>query len=130
MLVEKKPLLDNMKEFRKILANCVTDAPAEENSKSETFNVVQGLAITDYISRSIFQHYKLYEFVFHTPQSMQIIGTNVSVPSSVAANSALFSIVILIAVFVVMCVRVVYAVYSAHARAPFASLSSVATSAC
>ncbi|KAM4851935.1 ciliary-associated calcium-binding coiled-coil protein 1 [Thomomys bottae] len=49
--------------------------PSSENKEWNTFDVKQANAIIDYFKNSLFQHYKLYEFLFFSPREEIVIGT-------------------------------------------------------
>ncbi|XP_030060698.1 ciliary-associated calcium-binding coiled-coil protein 1 isoform X2 [Microcaecilia unicolor] len=70
---EQMSLEDNIQELWDSLVG-------EEQSYSEissglaVFNVDQTKAIIDYLKTSLFQHYKLYQFIFYCPRSEVVLG--------------------------------------------------------
>ncbi|XP_072414031.1 ciliary-associated calcium-binding coiled-coil protein 1 isoform X1 [Chiloscyllium punctatum] len=71
-------LLDNLKEFKNIMAK-VVQSSSEKNDDGEFFTVDQGKAIISYMKISLFQHYKLYEFVYNHTPNVQILDTKLDV---------------------------------------------------
>ncbi|XP_007658824.1 ciliary-associated calcium-binding coiled-coil protein 1 isoform X3 [Ornithorhynchus anatinus] len=66
-------LEDNIRELGKALAVLV-QSHSEKSDDLDFFSVDQANAITDYLKISLFQHYKLYEFLFYSPREELVIG--------------------------------------------------------
>lgn len=71
-------VVDNLQEFKRLFAGIDVEK-AEASGGLECFDVSQAKAVTDYFYSSIFQHYKLYEFMFSATQAEEIIGTDLLV---------------------------------------------------
>ncbi|XP_012579423.1 PREDICTED: uncharacterized protein C10orf107 homolog isoform X2 [Condylura cristata] len=67
-------LEDSIKWLGEVMAQIGPSHP-QENEKSNIFDVKQANAIIDYIKISLFQHYKLYEFLFYSAREEIVIGT-------------------------------------------------------
>ncbi|XP_078080434.1 ciliary-associated calcium-binding coiled-coil protein 1 [Mustelus asterias] len=72
------PLLDNLKELKKIMAD-VVQTSLEKSDSGEFFTVDQAKAIISYMKISLFQHYKLYEFLFHQTPDIEILDRKLEV---------------------------------------------------
>ncbi|KAI1886921.1 hypothetical protein AGOR_G00200750 [Albula goreensis] len=59
-------LVDNFTELTKVISGM--RRPMSPNTFSPLFDVDQAISITDYLKSSLFQHYKLYEFLFTQPR--------------------------------------------------------------
>ncbi|KAK2174900.1 hypothetical protein NP493_768g00000 [Ridgeia piscesae] len=109
-------LLDNMKEFKRMLAGIGVPPPpalpppqqeiesvqtvAETQSVVEVtpqlpqvpvtvldcFSVPQAKVMSDYIHNSVFKHYKLYEYMFSHTQAEELIGADLEVEVPKAAD--------------------------------------------
>ncbi|XP_049646586.1 ciliary-associated calcium-binding coiled-coil protein 1 [Suncus etruscus] len=81
-------LEENIKWIGEVMAEI---GPSNEQKDEEwnTFDVKQANAIIDYIKISLFQHYKLYEFLFYSTREEIVIGTE-QVIEVVKASSFLF----------------------------------------
>ncbi|XP_038600066.1 ciliary-associated calcium-binding coiled-coil protein 1 isoform X2 [Tachyglossus aculeatus] len=66
-------LEDNIRELGKALAGLV-QSHSEKSDDLDFFSADQANAITDYLKISLFQHYKLYEFIFYSPREELVIG--------------------------------------------------------
>lgn len=71
-------VVDNIQEFKRLFAGIDVDK-SEASGGLECFDMAQAKAITDYFYTSVFQHYKLYEFMFSATQAEEIIGTDLLV---------------------------------------------------
>ncbi|XP_048407339.1 ciliary-associated calcium-binding coiled-coil protein 1 isoform X2 [Stegostoma tigrinum] len=71
-------LLDNLKELKNIMAKIVQSS-SEKSDGGEFFTVDQGKAIINYMKISLFQHYKLYEFLYTQTPDIQILDTKLNV---------------------------------------------------
>ncbi|XP_038046541.1 ciliary-associated calcium-binding coiled-coil protein 1-like isoform X2 [Patiria miniata] len=71
-------LADNLSEFRKMLVGI----GADNNSPSkglDFFDLEHAKAITDFLQGTLFQHHKMYEFLFHSERTEEIVGTELVV---------------------------------------------------
>ncbi|XP_074092407.1 ciliary-associated calcium-binding coiled-coil protein 1 [Macrotis lagotis] len=77
-------LLDNLKTLHasledsiKFLGEVMAEIGPNSTDKQDVnvFNVKQANDIIDYLKLSLFQHYKLYEFLFFSPRDEIVIGT-------------------------------------------------------
>ncbi|XP_013381651.1 ciliary-associated calcium-binding coiled-coil protein 1 isoform X2 [Lingula anatina] len=71
-------MVDNLKEFKKMLVGVGQENP-ESPGGLEFFDLNQAKMVADYLHTSIFQHYKLYEFIFSHTQAEEIIGADLDV---------------------------------------------------
>ncbi|GAA6084018.1 ciliary-associated calcium-binding coiled-coil protein 1 isoform X1 [Tachysurus ichikawai] len=78
------PFADNFKEFTRMLLASRQSPPSAGATFNPLFDVDQIKSITDYFSSSLFQHYRLYEFVFTHLRDEMLLGTerNVEVCSA------------------------------------------------
>ncbi|KAM6183980.1 ciliary-associated calcium-binding coiled-coil protein 1 [Erethizon dorsatum] len=67
-------LEDNIKWLGKVMAE-IGPNHSQKIDEWNTFDVKQANAIIDYLKLSIFQHYKLYEFMFSSAREEIVIGT-------------------------------------------------------
>ncbi|XP_070326808.1 ciliary-associated calcium-binding coiled-coil protein 1 isoform X4 [Odocoileus virginianus] len=65
-------LEDSIKWLGEVMAEI---GPSHKNEKWNIFDVKQANAIVDYLKISLFQHYKLYEFLFFSVREEIVIGT-------------------------------------------------------
>ncbi|KAI4529399.1 hypothetical protein MG293_020647 [Ovis ammon polii] len=65
-------LEDSIKWLGEVMAEI---GPSHKNEKWNIFDVKQANAIVDYLKISLFQHYKLYEFLFFSAREEIVIGT-------------------------------------------------------
>ncbi|KAK7109131.1 ciliary-associated calcium-binding coiled-coil protein 1-like isoform X2 [Littorina saxatilis] len=80
-------LVDNLTEFKKMLIGIAAEvSPGVPSGGMEFFDPTQAQAISEYIFRSLFQHYRLYEFLFEQSQDEEIIGTDLVVDVAKAAS--------------------------------------------
>ncbi|XP_067858869.1 ciliary-associated calcium-binding coiled-coil protein 1 isoform X2 [Heptranchias perlo] len=79
------PLLDNLKEFTKVMAK-IGQSRSEKSGDVEFFTVDQAKAIINYMKISLFQHYKLYEFLFYHTPDIEILDTELEVEVSKSAD--------------------------------------------
>uniref|UniRef100_A0A8D0GV44 Ciliary associated calcium binding coiled-coil 1 n=1 Tax=Sphenodon punctatus TaxID=8508 RepID=A0A8D0GV44_SPHPU len=70
---EHMTLQDNIKELGRTMAG-VGQPHSEKSSGLNFFNIDQAKAIISYLKSSLFQHYKLYEYLFHSPREELVIG--------------------------------------------------------
>uniref|UniRef100_A0A8C8RN00 Ciliary associated calcium binding coiled-coil 1 n=1 Tax=Pelusios castaneus TaxID=367368 RepID=A0A8C8RN00_9SAUR len=66
-------LEDNIKELGRSMAG-VGESHSEKSGGLDIFSVDQAKAIINYLKISLFQHYKLYEYLFHSPREELVIG--------------------------------------------------------
>ncbi|KAG8523117.1 Ciliary-associated calcium-binding coiled-coil protein 1, partial [Galemys pyrenaicus] len=67
-------LEDSIKWLGEVMAQ-VGPSNSPKNEKCNIFDAKQANAIIDYIKISLFQHYKLYEFLFYSSREEIVIGT-------------------------------------------------------
>ncbi|XP_078421372.1 ciliary-associated calcium-binding coiled-coil protein 1 isoform X1 [Cetorhinus maximus] len=72
------PLLDNLKELKKVMAD-VVHSSSDKRRHGKFFTVDQAKAIISYMKISLFQHYKLYEFLFRQTPDIEILDTELEV---------------------------------------------------
>ncbi|XP_072883346.1 ciliary-associated calcium-binding coiled-coil protein 1 isoform X2 [Hemitrygon akajei] len=72
------PLLDNLRELTKLMTE-VSQSSSDKSRGVEFFTVDQAKAIIDYMKISVFQHYGLYEFLFHHTPDLEILDTKLEV---------------------------------------------------
>uniref|UniRef100_A0A8C0EUZ6 Ciliary associated calcium binding coiled-coil 1 n=1 Tax=Bubo bubo TaxID=30461 RepID=A0A8C0EUZ6_BUBBB len=58
-------LVDNLKELGRALAG-IGDTDSERSGDLNFFSIEQAIAVIDYLNISLFKHYKLYEYLFHS----------------------------------------------------------------
>ncbi|XP_072095817.1 ciliary-associated calcium-binding coiled-coil protein 1 isoform X2 [Mobula birostris] len=73
------PLLDNLRELTKLMTE-VSQSSSDKSRGVEFFTVDQAKAIIDYMKISVFQHYGLYEFLFHHTPDLGILDTKDLLP--------------------------------------------------
>ncbi|XP_053891749.1 ciliary-associated calcium-binding coiled-coil protein 1 isoform X5 [Malaclemys terrapin pileata] len=66
-------LEDNIKELGRAMAG-IGESHSEKGGGLDFFSVDQAKAIISYLKISLFQHYKLYEYLFHNPREELVIG--------------------------------------------------------
>ncbi|XP_078668428.1 ciliary-associated calcium-binding coiled-coil protein 1-like isoform X2 [Branchiostoma floridae x Branchiostoma belcheri] len=71
-------LVDNLKELKKMLVGIGQENP-EVTGGLDFFNTDQAKLLTNYITESLFHHYKLYQYMFTLEQDEMVIGTELSV---------------------------------------------------
>ncbi|XP_006045565.3 ciliary-associated calcium-binding coiled-coil protein 1 isoform X2 [Bubalus bubalis] len=67
-------LEDSIKWLGEVMAEI---GPSHKNEKWNIFDVKQASAIVDYLKISLFQHYKLYEFLFFSAREEIVIGAEI-----------------------------------------------------
>nr|XP_044611533.1 ciliary-associated calcium-binding coiled-coil protein 1 isoform X1 [Equus asinus] len=67
-------LEDSLKWLGEVMAE-IGPSHSQKNEAWNIFDVKQANAIIDYLKVSLFQHYKLYEFLFYSPREEIVIGT-------------------------------------------------------
>ncbi|XP_012872570.1 PREDICTED: uncharacterized protein C10orf107 homolog isoform X2 [Dipodomys ordii] len=72
---QRMSLKENIKWLGEVMAELGPHPAVSENEQWNTFDVKQANAIIDYFKTSLFQHYKLYEFLFFSPREEIVIGT-------------------------------------------------------
>ncbi|XP_059982452.1 ciliary-associated calcium-binding coiled-coil protein 1 isoform X2 [Lagenorhynchus albirostris] len=65
---------DSIKWLREVMAE-IGPSHSQKNEEWNIFDVKQANAIVDYLKVSLFQHYKLYEFLFFSAREEIVIGT-------------------------------------------------------
>nr|XP_056706501.1 ciliary-associated calcium-binding coiled-coil protein 1 [Euleptes europaea] len=66
-------LVENIQELRRTMAG-IGQCHSEKSGGFEFFTVDQAKAIVGYLEISLFQHYALYEYLFHSPREELVIG--------------------------------------------------------
>ncbi|KAF6107762.1 ciliary associated calcium binding coiled-coil 1 [Phyllostomus discolor] len=67
-------LEDSLKWLGEVMAE-IGPSNLQKNEKWSIFDTKQANAIIDYLKISLFQHYKLYEFLFYSTREEIVIGT-------------------------------------------------------
>ncbi|XP_073097102.1 ciliary-associated calcium-binding coiled-coil protein 1 isoform X5 [Manis javanica] len=67
-------LEDSIKWIGEVMAE-IGPSHSPKNEEWSVFNVKQANAIIDYLKISLFQHYKLYEFLFYSTREEIVIGS-------------------------------------------------------
>ncbi|XP_054428375.1 ciliary-associated calcium-binding coiled-coil protein 1 [Pteronotus mesoamericanus] len=67
-------LEDSLKWLGEVMAE-IGPSHLQKNEKWNIFDVKQANAVIDYLKISLFQHYKLYEFLFYSTREEIVIGT-------------------------------------------------------
>ncbi|XP_036024327.1 ciliary-associated calcium-binding coiled-coil protein 1 isoform X2 [Onychomys torridus] len=67
-------LEDSIKWLGEVMAE-IGPNHSRKNAESHVFDVKEANAITDYLKISLFQHYRLYEFMFYSAREEIVIGT-------------------------------------------------------
>ncbi|XP_036294277.1 ciliary-associated calcium-binding coiled-coil protein 1 isoform X1 [Pipistrellus kuhlii] len=67
-------LKDSLQWLGEVMAE-IGPAHVQKHGKWSIFDIKQANAITDYLKISLFQHYKLYEFLFYSTREEIVIGT-------------------------------------------------------
>lgn len=67
-------LEDSLKWLGEVMAE-IGPSHLQKNEKWSIFDIKQANAIIDYLKISLFQHYKLYEFLFYSTREEIVIGT-------------------------------------------------------
>ncbi|XP_047681963.1 ciliary-associated calcium-binding coiled-coil protein 1 isoform X2 [Prionailurus viverrinus] len=67
-------LEDSIKWLGEVMAE-IGPPHSQKNEEWSFFNIKQANAIIDYLKISLFQHYKLYEFLFYSTREEIVIGT-------------------------------------------------------
>ncbi|XP_007957577.1 ciliary-associated calcium-binding coiled-coil protein 1 [Orycteropus afer afer] len=79
-------LEDSIKWLGEVMAE-IGPSHLGKNEEWSIFDVTQANAIIDYLKISLFQHYKLYEFLFYSTREEIVIGTEQVVEVAKAADS-------------------------------------------
>uniref|UniRef100_G1PMU0 Ciliary associated calcium binding coiled-coil 1 n=1 Tax=Myotis lucifugus TaxID=59463 RepID=G1PMU0_MYOLU len=66
-------LKDSLQWLGEVMAE-IGPAHLQKHKKWSIFDIKQANAITDYLKISLFQHYKLYEFLFYSTREEIVIG--------------------------------------------------------
>ncbi|XP_074856269.1 ciliary-associated calcium-binding coiled-coil protein 1 isoform X9 [Carettochelys insculpta] len=69
-------LEDNIKELARAMAG-IGESHSEKSGGLDYFSVDQAKAIISYLKSSLFQHYKLYEYLFYNPREELVIGSEI-----------------------------------------------------
>ncbi|XP_073097098.1 ciliary-associated calcium-binding coiled-coil protein 1 isoform X2 [Manis javanica] len=69
-------LEDSIKWIGEVMAE-IGPSHSPKNEEWSVFNVKQANAIIDYLKISLFQHYKLYEFLFYSTREEIVIGSEI-----------------------------------------------------
>ncbi|KAM9011872.1 ciliary-associated calcium-binding coiled-coil protein 1 isoform 4-T4 [Ara ararauna] len=65
---------DNLKELGRAMAE-TGETDAESSGDLNFFSIEQAKAVIDYLNISLFKHYKLYEYLFHSPRE-ELVTSN------------------------------------------------------
>ncbi|XP_077933802.1 ciliary-associated calcium-binding coiled-coil protein 1 isoform X7 [Halichoerus grypus] len=71
-------LEDSIKWLGEVMAE-IGPSHSQKNEEWNVFNIKQANAVIDYLKISLFQHYKLYEFLFYSTREEIVIGTEGSI---------------------------------------------------
>uniref|UniRef100_A0A672U7U1 Ciliary associated calcium binding coiled-coil 1 n=1 Tax=Strigops habroptila TaxID=2489341 RepID=A0A672U7U1_STRHB len=66
-------LEDNLKELGSAMAG-IGETDTERSGDLNFFSIEQAKAVIDYLNISLFKHYKLYEYLFHSPREELVIS--------------------------------------------------------
>jgi len=84
----KASLVETFLEFRKTLVGVSADTgPDVDSGGLEFFSADEAKTISDYLHTTLFQHFKLYEFMFSESQTMEIVSSDLSVEVPVPAET-------------------------------------------
>ncbi|XP_051883727.1 ciliary-associated calcium-binding coiled-coil protein 1 [Pristis pectinata] len=72
------PMPGNLKELTKLMTE-VSQSSSDKSRGVEFFTIEQAKAIINYMKISLFQHYRLYEFLFHHTPDLEILDTKLEV---------------------------------------------------
>ncbi|XP_010566202.1 PREDICTED: uncharacterized protein C10orf107 homolog [Haliaeetus leucocephalus] len=64
---------DNLKELGKAMAG-IGETASERTGDLNFFSIEQAKTVIDYLNISLFKHYKLYEYLFHSPREELVIS--------------------------------------------------------
>ncbi|NXK26361.1 CBCO1 protein, partial [Arenaria interpres] len=64
---------DNLKELGRAMAG-IGETDSERSGDLNFFSIEQAKAVIDYLNISLFKHYKLYEYLFHSPREELVIS--------------------------------------------------------
>ncbi|XP_009700988.1 PREDICTED: uncharacterized protein C10orf107 homolog [Cariama cristata] len=70
---KRMTLGDNLKELGRAMAG-IGETDSERSGDLNFFSVEQAKTIIDYLTISLFKHYKLYEYLFHSPREELVIS--------------------------------------------------------
>ncbi|XP_010078069.1 PREDICTED: uncharacterized protein C10orf107 homolog [Pterocles gutturalis] len=70
---KRMTLGDNLKELGKAMAG-IGETDSERSGDLDSFSIEQAKAVIDYLNISLFKHYKLYEYLFHSPGEELVIS--------------------------------------------------------
>ncbi|XP_071793694.1 ciliary-associated calcium-binding coiled-coil protein 1-like isoform X2 [Asterias amurensis] len=71
-------LSDNLCEFRKLLVGIGTE-DGSQSGGLDFFDLDHAKTITDFLKTTFFQHHRMYEFLFHSERTEEIVGTELLV---------------------------------------------------
>uniref|UniRef100_A0A8D0L0J5 CBCO1 protein n=1 Tax=Strix occidentalis caurina TaxID=311401 RepID=A0A8D0L0J5_STROC len=74
-LNKRMTLVDNLKELGRALAG-IGETDSERSGDLNFFSIEQAKAVIDYLNISLFKHYKLYEYLFHSHGEELVITTS------------------------------------------------------
>ncbi|KAK3599412.1 hypothetical protein CHS0354_036428 [Potamilus streckersoni] len=77
-------MVENLREFKKMMVGIGLDDV--KDGSIDCFNVTQASKISHYAFTSLFQHYKLYQYMFTKTQAEEIIGTDLQIEVAKAAE--------------------------------------------
>ncbi|XP_071946739.1 ciliary-associated calcium-binding coiled-coil protein 1-like [Antedon mediterranea] len=78
-------LSENISDLKSMMVGIGADS-VEASGGLDFLDVEQAIKISDYIKSSLFQHHRMYEFMFHGQRKEEIIGTELCVKTLPAAN--------------------------------------------
>lgn len=69
---------ENIAELKKFLAGVGVDSPTSSQCGGlDVFSFAQATEVVDYISSTLFQHYKLYQYLFTEEKAAEVIELQV-----------------------------------------------------
>ncbi|KAL3864964.1 hypothetical protein ACJMK2_006605 [Sinanodonta woodiana] len=77
-------MVENLREFKKMMVGIGLDDV--KDGSLDCFNVAQASKISNFAFTSLFQHYKLYQYMFTKTQAEEIIGTDLQIEVAKAAE--------------------------------------------
>ncbi|XP_033098375.1 ciliary-associated calcium-binding coiled-coil protein 1-like isoform X2 [Anneissia japonica] len=82
---KKYSLSDNILDLKTMMTGIGNDS-TEDSGGMDFLDVEQAIKITDYLKTSLFQHHRMYEFMFHSERKEEIIGTEICIETLPPAN--------------------------------------------
>uniref|UniRef100_A0A8C4XPU8 Ciliary associated calcium binding coiled-coil 1 n=2 Tax=Falco tinnunculus TaxID=100819 RepID=A0A8C4XPU8_FALTI len=69
---------ENLKELGRAMAG-IGETESERSGDLNFFSIEQAKAVIDYLTDSFFRHYKLYEYLFHSPREKLVISNKYAI---------------------------------------------------